>query len=203
VRLALLGPADGDVAALARAAHAAVFELGADRIVYLGVDDALDAVVAGWSSLLGAEVSLAAKAGVLLRSSATTIEQALDAEAARRSLARLFLTLPAPGARCIEILQERIVLLVDDKGGLDEEDLLPATFIVFGRGEPTIRKVGSRVFLCPGAVAASGQGLLLLDEGASTTGVVASLHDRDGHLRSQEFLDTTRSARLRVHGVTG
>ncbi|MBI1800465.1 MAG: methyltransferase domain-containing protein [Chloroflexi bacterium] len=45
MRLALLGPADGDISALARGAASALDKLEADRVVYLGGDDAMDQVV--------------------------------------------------------------------------------------------------------------------------------------------------------------
>jgi hypothetical protein len=98
----------------------------------------------------------------------------------------------------MKVLRERTV---DDKKELDEEDLLPATFIVFGRGEPTIRRVGSRVFLCPGAIAKRTEGIVLLDEGEHTGSVIASLHDVDGAVVQREVLDTTRGSKMKVQGA--
>ena len=40
---------------------------------------------------------------------------------------------------------------------LDEEDLLPASLLVYGRAEePTVRKVGSRWFVTPGRISQKG-----------------------------------------------
>jgi hypothetical protein len=200
VRLALLGSCDGDVAALARAAHASLSALRADRVVYLGGDDALDAVIYGWAELIDALAPLEWQVDTLIDASPERLDAAIARERARAKL-RVFRTLTGPGIRSIELLHDRVVLLVDDKKLLDEEDLLPATFIVFGKGEPTIRRVGSRVFLCPGSIAKRTEGIVLLDEGEHTGSVIATLHDVDGNVVQHEVLDTTRGSKLKVQGA--
>ncbi len=200
MRLALLGPCDDDVAALARAAHSALIKLSADRVVYLAGDDALDCVVYGWAELLGALDPLEYRVDAVIDEAAEVLEDAVDRERLRTRLGA-FRSLPGPSMRSIEMLHDRVVLLVDDKKELDEEDLLPATFIIFGRGDPTIRRVGSRVFLCPGSPAKRKEGIVLLDEGDAPTSVVASLHDIDGNVMQRELLETTRAAKLKVQGA--
>lgn len=200
MRLALLGPCDDDVAALARAAHSALIKLSADRVVYLGGDDALDCVVHGWAELLGALDPLEYRVDAVIDETPEALDDAIERERLRARLAA-FRSLPGPSMRSIEMLHDRVVLLVDDKKELDEEDLLPSTFIVFGRGEPTIRRVGSRVFLCPGSPAKRKEGIVLLDEGDAPTTVVASLHDIDGNVTQRELLETTRAAKLKVQGA--
>ncbi len=203
MRLALIGPADGDAAALARACAAALDKLQADQVVYLGTDDALDRVVNGWSELLGIARPLSVRAAGLLDADASSIQRELEREHARRRLARLG-ALSGPRSRAVELLNERLVLMVDEKGILDEEDLLPAAVIVFGRGEPTLRRVGSRVFICPGMPAKRTQGLALLDEGEneSSNGLSVVQCDIDGNPSAREFVETTRSgAKLRVQGA--
>lgn len=200
MRLALLGSCDGDVAALARAAHASLSKLHADRIVYLGGDDALDAVIYAWADIIDAVDPLEWRVDALIDESPDRLDDAIARERARAKL-RAFRSLEAPGVRSIELLHDRVVLLVDDKKELDEEDLLPATFIVFGKGEPTIRRVGTRVFLCPGAIAKRREGIIMLDEGEHTGSVLATLHDIDGNVTQREILDTTRSAKMKVQGA--
>ena len=200
MRLALLGPADGNVSALARGAAAALDKLDADRVVYLGVDDGMDRVASAWAALLGASPPLTARAAALLDADATTIRAELEREHARRRLGRLC-SLAGPKARSVELMQDRLVLLVDDKAVLDEEDLLPASVIVFGRGDPTFRRVGSRVFLCPGIPGTRNGGLLILDEGGGASGLVAMQYDLDGNQVARELLDTSRSTRMRVQGA--
>ncbi len=204
MKLALIGPCDGQVEALARAARSALVTLAADRVISLGTDGALDAVVEGWAELLGVRAPIPERALELLDAEPERLLDEVARERARERLTALR-TIAVPGARTIEILHDRVVLLVDDKTDLDEEDLLPASFIVFGRGEPTVRRVGSRVFLCPGSPARrggpTGAGLLLLDEGSSSSSVVVSLHDVDGGLVQREVHETARSAKLKVQGA--
>ena len=55
MRLGLLGPAQGDHQALEKAARFLRRELEAERVVYLGVDGALDRVVESWAEQLVGE----------------------------------------------------------------------------------------------------------------------------------------------------
>jgi hypothetical protein len=201
VRLALLGPCDGDTAALARACATALDRLEADRVVYLSTDGALDDVVRAWAQLLGAELPLDERLAALLDAGGPRLALEAEHERARRRLERLH-ALPRPGVRVIELMHDRIVLLVDDKSSLDEEDLLPASIIVFGRGEPTVRRVGTRVFLAPGHVKKRDQGVLVLDEVVGGAPAIrATLFDVDGNEKHRETIDAQRAARLRVHGA--
>jgi hypothetical protein len=200
VRLALLGPCDDDVAALARAAHTALIKLSAGRVIYLGGDDALDCVVYGWADLLDAIDPLELRIDAVIDESPARIDDAIAREKLRQKLS-VFRSLPGPSMRSIEMLHDRVVLLVDDKKELDEEDLLPATFIVFGRGEPTIRRVGSRVFLCPGSPAKRKEGVVVLEEGDTQGAVIATLHDIDGNVIQRELLETTRGTKMKVQGA--
>lgn len=200
MRLALLGPCDGNVAALARAARTALVGLNADRVVYLGTDDALDAVAFAWAELLGVLDPLEERLPELIDADAETLEHAVADERARLRLSALH-ALAGPGLRTVEILHDRLVLIADDKSGLDEEDLLPASFIVFGRGEPIVRRVGTRVFLCPGSPAKPNEGIVMLDEGENAGAVLATIHDADGAVVHREILDTTKSVKVKVQGA--
>lgn len=200
MRLALLGSCDDDIAALARAAHTSLTKLHADRIVYLGGDDALDSVIYGWAELIDALDPLEWRVEALIDESPERLDDAIARERARAKL-EAFRMLAGPGIRSIELLHDRVVLLIDDKKALDEEDLLPATFIVFGKGEPVIRRVGSRVVLCPGSIHKRREGIVLLDEGDHTGSVLATLHDIDGAVTQREVLDTTRGSKLKVQGA--
>jgi hypothetical protein len=197
VRLALLGPSQGDVGALARAAHTALVRLGADRVVYLGADDALDAVAFAWARLIGALEPLEVRAPELREADADDLDRALEAERHRARLSCLH-TLVGPSQRAVELVHDRVLLLVEDKRELDEEDLLPASFIAFGKGEPLIRRVGSRVFFCPGSPSKRSEGVLVLDEGQEAGAVLATLHDVDGAVLQREQLDTARSLKMKV-----
>ena len=204
MRVALLGPADSNVAMLARAAASALQRLAVDKVIYLGGDDALDQLVVGWARMIGVEeslvVRLASDDGGILAGDSDAIFAEVERERARRRLVSLR-TLEGPGTRALEILNERIVVLVDDKSVLDEEDLLPATIIAFGKGDPVIRRVGTRVFVSPGHPAKGSEGLALLDEGEGAIGITVTLHDVDGAVTHRDFVETSRSAKLKIHGA--
>ena len=58
MRLGLLGPAEGDLAALARTAELLLNSARVTRAIYLGADDALEDTVALWAeSLVGPDAS--------------------------------------------------------------------------------------------------------------------------------------------------
>jgi hypothetical protein len=209
VRLGLIGPAQGDLAAVARAAALLVDRVGVDRVLYLGIDDALDRVVGAWArDLVGANpvdgllFDRATHACAL--ADAETIARFLSAERSRQQL-RLFRSIPRPPGKTLELVDGRLAVLVWDKGGLDEEDIVGASFLVFGRSAlPVVRRVGTRVFLAPGALTSA--------ERAGTNGDVASepsgiavLHD-DGGVRF-DLLDgegvAVRTERLEPARVAG
>lgn len=200
MRLALLGPCEGDVAALARAARTALVVLGADRVIYLGTDDAMDAVAFAWAEAAGVLDPLEVLVPELLQADSDAIDAALEGERVRARLSSLH-AVAGPNLRAVEILHDRMLLLVDDKKELDEEDLLPMSFIVFGNGEPVIRRVGSRVFFCPGKPSRRTEGLLVLDEGQAAGAVLATIHDIDGGEVQRELLDTARSVKMKVQGA--
>lgn len=200
MRLCLIGPVDGRAPVLARAVAVALDQLRADAIVYLGVDDALDIVGAAWMSLLGVEAPLAERVAAVVDADAEAIHQTLQAEHLARRLSRVR-ALASATSRSVELVHDRIVLLVADKADLDEEDLLPASLIIFGRGSPTLRRVGTRVFLSPGTPGKAGEGILLLDEGEGDGTVTVTFCDVAGVVRQREVLEATRGARVRVQGA--
>jgi hypothetical protein len=170
MRLGILGPAQGDLTALGRAAQALLDETQADKILYLGDDDGLDKVVAGWAhDLVGADPG---DEGLWSRAAArcaegtpADIDKFVSSERARLRL-QVFATLPK-GSRTIEILDGRVALFVFDKGVLDEEDIVAASLLVFGKSDvPLVRRVGARTFVSPGPIGSPDGGVALLDDGS-------------------------------------
>jgi len=203
VRIALLGPSEGDLYALARAASVSLDELDADQVVYLGTDGALDYVVEEWASALGVGAPIDERLRAdpsLLDADPEQIAEEVERERARLRLGRLR-SLAGPGLRALEILNDRVVLLVDDKAVLDEEDLLPATIIVFGKGEALVRRIGSRTFASPGYLNKPGEGVLVLDEGEGANAITLTLHDVEGVEKQRDLVETSKAAKLRVHGA--
>lgn len=169
MRLGVLGPARGDLRALARSAHGLLDQARVDKVVYLSDDDALDRVVASWASqLVGADPRadrlFDRAAARCARASPAQIDAFVASERARLAL-RVFESLPEAPRRTIEILGGRVVLLVHDKATLDEEDIVAASILVFGKSaEPLIKRIGARIFVAPGPAAGPNGGSAVLDD---------------------------------------
>lgn len=199
MRLGLLGPADGDLAALRRTAQHLLEEQAIDRAVYLGKDRALDDVVAEWASdLVGADPTDDAlwhrAAQTCASAPSDQIREFLKAESSRQRLAR-FEVLPGVGSRSVELLNGKVVVLIYDKAHLDEEDIVAASLLVFGKSSSLILKqVGPRWFISPGTHGA----LVLedLDDGIQLTG-----YDRELKQVEAMSLELARGTRMRVQGA--
>jgi hypothetical protein len=203
MRLGLLGPAHGDPGPLERAARRLLDDLGADRIVYLGVDGALDRIVQSWAeALVGEEPT---DAGIWTRAvrvcaSATAegIDRFIDAEEQRRRL-RILQSLPDDSTRAVEMLAGAVAVMVYDKATLTEEDMLPARLLLFGKSrQPMVRQVGQRWFLAPGNHDQGGT-LLLEDDDESLTLV---LYDAAGAEQRRERLVLGKTTRMKVSSAS-
>jgi hypothetical protein len=207
MRLGVLGPAEGDLPALARAAQRLLDVDRADRVLYLSDDDALDLVVASWArELVGSDPSekvlydrAAARCGL---ARPAQIDAFVAQERARHRL-KVFASLPAAPQRTIEILDGRVVLFVFDKATLDEEDIAAASVLVFGKStEPLLRRVGSRTFLSPGPIASPHGGRALLDD--SDGGMRVRILDASGSVVAEDMLAPARAgAKMKVQGDLG
>jgi hypothetical protein len=200
MRLGLLGPARNHADRLERAARYLLRELYVDRAVYLDVDGLLDGVVRKWAERLvagdPAEDAIWQRAtDRCLRASPRAIDEFVAAERERRALAILE-SLPGDTARTIEILDGRVAVLLYDKDDLDEEDLAPASFLVFGASsEPVLKPVGNRWFLSPGTL--EHFGVMLLEE--QDDGVQLTLYDSECRaIRKQSLGSRHRSPEARV-----
>jgi hypothetical protein len=201
MRLGILGPAQGDLPALARGAQHLLDEAHVEKVIYLSNDDALDRVVEGWArGLVGSDPS----EGALFDRAARCAEAASDAidafVASERARLRLKVLVSLPhGQRTIEILDSRVVLFVFDKGTLDEEDIVAASLLVFGKGAaPLIKKVGSRTFLSPGPIGSDGGGAAVLDD--SGGGVRIEIMSAQGVVSARDIVGAAQGAKMRVQG---
>lgn len=202
MRLGLLGPAHEREDALEDAVEFLLREAGVDRAVYLGVDRALDAVIHRRAErLVGAapdDASLWQRAtDRCARATPAEIDAYLGAERERRALS-IFESLPDDGTRLIELLDGKVLVMIHDKGKLDEDDILPASLIAFGRSrQPLVRQVGSRWFLSPGSL--EDFGIMTLED--SDDGIHLALFDRTRQEVRRERLLAARGARVRVAGT--
>jgi hypothetical protein len=205
MRLGLIGPAKRNPKVLRERAEFVLDELRADRAVYLGVDGALDDVVKQWAhELVKGDPSDSAvwqrAAQSCAGASAEQISAFLAAERRRQQLKQLE-CLPHANARTIELFESVVAVLIHDKALLDEEDMLPASILVFGRSaEPVIHKIGLRCFLSPGPVTHPNGGVALLAE-EEDGNVRASLYGIDGSVvKSEVVAQPNRAARMTVQG---
>lgn len=205
MRLGILGSAQGDLPALARGAQYLLDFAQAERVIYIGNDDALDRVVASWArSIVGANPSDSAlfdrAAERCARGSADDIDEFVAKERALRRL-RVLTSVP-PGQRSIEILDRHVILFVYDKATLDTEDIGAAHLLVFGRSpEPLVKRVGSRTFVSPGPASGPAGVLVLEDVGG---GVQIELRRPDGEVVTTDthVLGGAQATKFKVQGST-
>jgi hypothetical protein len=186
MRFAVLGPANDDLLALEKGASLMLFELEADQVIYLGPDDALDRLVLDWARrLVGPDPTddgLWDRAALrCATASHDEIDRFIAAERRRERL-KVLKCLPAATSLTIEILEGRVAVLLYDKALLDEEDILAASLLIYGKSkEPVVRQVGTRTFISPGELGAGQGGIALLSDDASGD-VTVSIYDPAGGL---------------------
>ncbi|MCU0694317.1 MAG: hypothetical protein MUF54_23255 [Polyangiaceae bacterium] len=205
MRLGLIGPSAGNTVALKSRARYLLDVLRADRVVYLGVDGSLESVVEAWAfGLVGGDPSdeavWARAAARCLKADSTGIDAFLKTERQRARLRQLE-ALPRPDARSIELIENLVAVLIHDKALLDEEDILPATLLLFGKAsEPVVHRVGQRLFVSPGPVDHPRGGAALVAE--ERVGVVVSVYGPSGVVTRREVAGSGKAARLMVQGAS-
>ena len=203
MRLGLLGPSGGDIGALGRAAEFLLNTARVHRAIYLGIDGALDRAVAAWArKLVGDDPTddnaWRRAADVAAKGTWEQIDKFVSTERSRMRLKTLE-ALPEGSARTIEMISDRVAVLLHDKAMLDEEDILAANIICFGKNDaPLVKKVGSRWFMSPGPIGVEGGGLAVLDD--ETDEVIVTVYDSSGKAKQREVLAVTRATKMRVQG---
>jgi hypothetical protein len=203
MRLGLLGPAGSDVGALGRAAEFLLNGARVHRAIYLGDDGALDRAVAAWAhKLVGDDPSDDAAwrraADIALVGTPSQIDKFVQTERARLRLKSLE-ALPEETARTIEMIGDRVAVLIHDKALLDEEDILAANLLFFGKSDgPLIRKIGSRWFVTPGPIGCEGGGVAVLEDEGDEISV--TIYDSTGKHMQREALSLHRVTKMRVQG---
>jgi len=196
MRIGLVGPADGNSALLREAAEFLLGDCGVDQAVYLGSEQTLLRVVESWAAQVVQGVASEA------RFLEEALELALQPEAAPleallardRELRRLYAlrALPAPPARVIELVDDKIVLLVHDKAMLDSEDIANAFLIVYGRSKQSaLHRFGPRTFFTPGPLALGRVALIEREEGGHLA--VAQFDPRTGQPHGRDVLQVRRA----------
>jgi hypothetical protein len=197
MRLGFVGPAAGDLEALRRAVEFLVDEAAVDQVVYLGNDDAAERIANDARMRIdrdGERTFEDRAAEIALRGSASDIESVVGADVELERLAALR-TVPQSPSRAIEMLDDRIVLMVYDKTALDEDDIANASVIVYGQSkEMLVKRFGQRAFFTPGPLAQDRVGILEHEEDGK---LALSIFDTSGTPILRESL-AQRSTKLTV-----
>jgi hypothetical protein len=200
MRIGLLGPAELESDSLERAARRLLADLAPDRVIYLGVDGALDQVVHQWAQRLVGEDPT--DEGLWSRAadhcpdaSWQDLDDFVQRERDRQRL-RLLESLPDAKTRVVELIAGAVAVMLHDRKDLTEEDMLPARLLLFGKSaQPIIRQVGPRWFLAPGSQDVGGT--LLLDD---TDTLTATVYDCHGTTLRHEVLALSRGTKMTVAG---
>lgn len=178
MRIGFIGPADSDTAALERAAKMLIVDFEVDQLIYLGEDQALADFVAAHESDDGANGIEQQVARVAATGSPSDIEQVLRRLRGTRYLEKLRVA-PRPPTRAMEMLDDRIVLIVRNKSTIGEEDVVNSNVVVYGDAQELLfKRFGPRCFFCPGPL--SGGHVGLLDDRSESGGVVLKALDVSG-----------------------
>lgn len=161
-----MGSAEGaDAESIADAVELLAGDLSVDRVVYMGEDDAVDEAARTLARRLGDPDSVATAfldraAELALSGGPVELDELLAVDLELRRLSEV-VQIPKPPKRAIEMLDDRIVLLVADKSTLGEEDIANAHVIIYGRTEKMAHaRFGTRSFFTPGALREGRVGVL-------------------------------------------
>ena len=204
VRLGLLGPlADASTPSVVeQAANFLLARQTVNRAIYLGADGALETAVELWARRLVGDdptddAAWRRAANLARQGSPAEIDHFVTAERTRLQL-RSLESLPHRILRTMEMVGDRVAVLIFDKGLLDEEDIFAANILIYGKSDaPLIKKIGARWFITPGPLGPSG-GIVVLDD--SEDEIRAKLFDISGNLRATEILTLPNTTKLRVQG---
>lgn len=184
MRMGFIGPAKSDAGALEQAAKLLVCDLEVDAVIYLGEDEALRDFVAAHESGEDAQMIERRVAEVAATGSAEDIEEVLRMLRGARYLAKLGVAPPAP-RRAMEMLDDRIVLIVRNKATIGEEDVINSNVVVYGDATTLMfKRFGPRCFFSPGPLDAGHVGLL--DDRSERGGVVLRAIDLSGEVSWSE-----------------
>jgi hypothetical protein len=203
VRLGLIGPADENLAALARTAEFLLNGAKVTRAIYLGADEAIEDTVSLWAeSLVGPDASdegvWSRAFGVVTSGTTEQLDAFLFAERARLRLKSLE-RLPPEELRTVEMFGDRVAVLIHDKALLDEEDIFSARLLIYGKSDGALVKaIGPRWFMTPGPVGGPGCGAIVLDD--ANDELVATVYDADGRASRTETLVSTHATKMSVQG---
>ncbi len=184
MRLGFIGPAKTDAAALEQAAKLLICDFEVDTVIYLGEDDALREFVAAHESENSTHTVEQRVAEVAATGSPDDIGDVLRELRGAHYLSKLGVV-PPPPTRAMEMLDDRIVLVVRNKSTIGEEDVINSNVVVYGDAtELMFKRFGPRCFFSPGPLDSGHVGLL--DDRSETGGVVLKAIKLSGEISWSE-----------------
>jgi len=178
MRFGFIGPAGSDSALVQVAVELLVNELEVDTAVYLGADEALRDFTTAHRRPKSEPSFEQQVARVATTGSSSQIDEIVRSLRGARYLERLRV-LPEPPANAIEMLDDRIVILVRTKASLSEEDVFNANVVVYGDAkELAFKRFGPRCFFSPGPL--EGGHLGLVEDESEGGGVTLRALDLNG-----------------------
>lgn len=170
MRLGFIGPAQSNVDALEQAAKLLICDLEVDTIIYLGEDAALREFMGKHESGPNEFPLDQQVAEVAAHGSINQIEEVLRKLRGARYLRKLRVA-PPPPTRAMEMLDDRIALIVRNKSTIGEEDVINSNIVVYGDAkELMFKRFGARCFFSPGPLDTGHLGVL--DDQSESGGVV-------------------------------
>jgi len=200
VKIGLVGVAEGAEDLLDEAVEFLMGDVDVDLLVYLASDDSIVAAAKKWAGQSATngfdEGAFLSEVAAKAPSGSVADLDALFEHDASLSRVELIRRLPKPPARAIEMISDRIVTLVWDKGVLQEEDIANSFFTVYGKSKKMLfKRFGPRYFFTPGPLAGERIGVLDHDE---EEGFVLSIFSPAGVPVSREALQVRVSAKMTV-----
>jgi hypothetical protein len=180
MRLGFIGPAGTDTAALESAARLLIVGFEVDQVVYLGEDEALEEFMSEHRATRDADGAPFEQrvARVAATGSPTDIEGVLRGLRSARYMEKVRVA-PPPPTRAMEMLDDRIVLIVRNKATIGEEDVINSNLVVYGdAGELMFKRFGPRCFFSPGPLQDGHVGVL--DDQSESGGVELKAVDVNG-----------------------
>lgn len=182
--MGFIGPAKTDAVALEQAAKLLICDFEVDTLIYLGEDDALREFVAAYESEESAHTVEQRVAEVAATGSPDDIEDVLRKLRGALYLGKLRVAPPTP-TRAMEMLDDRIILVVRNKSTICEEDVINSNVVVYGDAkELMFKRFGPRCFFSPGPLDVGHVGLL--DDRSETGGVVLRAIELSGDVSWSE-----------------
>ncbi|WP_394843648.1 hypothetical protein LZC95_42180 [Pendulispora brunnea] len=209
MRLGFLGPilsssagasGNGSTTPLETASSLLLGKHRVGRAIYLGADDALEHMVEAWARrLVGDDPTddAAWRRAAQLAANGTPedIDAFVKGERMRLRL-RSLESLPHRILRTMEMVGDRIAILIHDKELLDEEDIFAASLLIYGKSDvPLVRKIGGRFFITPGMLGPRG-GICVLDDTGDE--IAVAVYNIEGEAVLHERLALPRASRPRA-----